>query len=347
MLSPRFVTRVVCVFCIASFLNLAVHPIDNSNRMDFDGDGRTDISVYREGSRVTPPFSPSYWYVLNSSNGQVTILNWGKSFDDPIPADYDGNGVADFAVFRALDEDFKTPINTSYILLSTGQSYIQYFAGTSVKINRNYWGGTGAEHAQMRAINVSEDPKKPCYLLVYDILAGTQKVTKYLNNICNENTFGFYHAAGDYNKDGKSEVVMFKRHATDTSLSHFAVWNDIFVSTYTPPDVTQNLDIDRPAPGDYDGDGKTDFAGYKYISGNLTWKIRNSSTGAVTQTTWGLSGDKPVPGYYDGDGKTDIAIFRPSTGTWWILNSSNGTVTQTAFGVSTDIPLSQPNYYFF
>ncbi|HUQ64252.1 MAG TPA: lamin tail domain-containing protein [Acidimicrobiales bacterium] len=54
---------------------------------DFDGNGTTDIAVFRPASGV--------WYV----NGGVTT-GWGTSGDIPVPGDYDGNGTTDIAVFR-------------------------------------------------------------------------------------------------------------------------------------------------------------------------------------------------------------------------------------------------------
>src|SRR6266403_3226391 len=58
---------------------------------DFDGDGKADIGVFRNG----------YWYVIPSSNPSAPILQlWGIPGDIPVPGDYDGDGKTDFAVFR-------------------------------------------------------------------------------------------------------------------------------------------------------------------------------------------------------------------------------------------------------
>ena len=60
---------------------------------DYDGDGRTDITVYRD--------TTGEWFTLNSSGGSQSA-QWGApTLDDiPVPSDYDGDNRADVAVFR-------------------------------------------------------------------------------------------------------------------------------------------------------------------------------------------------------------------------------------------------------
>ena len=59
---------------------------------DYDGDGYTDIAVYRASTGV--------WYIYNSSNGEVFIMQFGSPGDKPVPSDFDGDGKADITVFR-------------------------------------------------------------------------------------------------------------------------------------------------------------------------------------------------------------------------------------------------------
>jgi len=103
--------------------------------------------------------------------------------------------------------------------------------------------------------------------------------------------------------------------------------------------------VDFPIPGDYDGDGATDFAGGAIVNNRLVWRIRKSSTGQTADTVFGLPGDRPVPGDYDGDNKTDIAVFRPSDGTWYVKQSSDGAWLVARLGVSSDIPIPAPNAF--
>src|SRR5439155_14743469 len=79
---------------------------------------------------------------------------------------------------------------------------------------------------------------------------------------------------------------------------------------------------DKPVPGDFDGDGKTDFSVFR-ASTNYWW-VTKSSDSTYYSVPFGTTGDIPAPGDYDGDGKTDLAVFRPSTNTTYILMSSTG-----------------------
>jgi hypothetical protein len=67
---------------------------DQSVARDYDGDGITDVGVTRRGAANADPLT---WFIRNSSDGSVRVVNWGLSgvtttaFDAPIPCDYDGD----------------------------------------------------------------------------------------------------------------------------------------------------------------------------------------------------------------------------------------------------------------
>src|SRR6185295_2380427 len=58
------------------------------SRADFDGDGKSDVSVFRT--------SDATWYVNRSTAGFFAV-KWGLGTDQIIPGDYDGDGKADTA----------------------------------------------------------------------------------------------------------------------------------------------------------------------------------------------------------------------------------------------------------
>jgi hypothetical protein len=75
------------------FFNTTVSaPSSNNAPFDFDGDGKTDIGIFRP--------SGGEWWINRSGNGQTFALQFGSSTDVIAPADYTGDGKTDIAFFR-------------------------------------------------------------------------------------------------------------------------------------------------------------------------------------------------------------------------------------------------------
>lgn len=67
-------------------------PDPKTTTADFDGDGISDVSVFRP--------TDGTWHVPQSSDGQYSVQYFGLSNDKAVPGDYDGDGKTDYAVFR-------------------------------------------------------------------------------------------------------------------------------------------------------------------------------------------------------------------------------------------------------
>lgn len=157
----------------------------------------------------------------------------------------------------------------------------------------------------------------------------------------------------EYIYAGSRLLAVEDKNATAAPPADLAIWrpgpqgvwwvqNPATGSTWTTVDLGTNGDI--PIPGDFDGDGTTDFSVFRPSTPYATWYIIYSSTGGNTNFPYAISTDLPAQADYDGDGKTDPAIYRPPTGgatygVWHIQGTSIGYYTVT-WGEAYDLPAS-------
>ncbi len=130
----------------------------------------------------------------------------------------------------------------------------------------------------------------------------------------------------DFDGDGRADIGSWRPVG-----KHFVVKK----SSGSTLGYTFGSSAAKIAPGDFDGDGKTDAGVFL----NGTWTYASSSSGTGLTCSLGTTGDLPVPGDYNGNGTTDFAIYRPSTGEWKIDAGCTGNPTTISFGASTDIPV--------
>jgi hypothetical protein len=276
--------------------------------LDYDNDGKADISVWRLSSGV--------WYTLSSSNpGAWTSALWGLPSDVAVPVDYDGDSKTDVAVWR--------PSNGIWYVLpsaSPGTYAITQWGTLGDKPFAADFDGDGkADIAVWR-------PGSGTWYVLRSGTPGTYAITQW--GISTD-----IPVPADYDHDGKSDLAVWRLGSGS--------WYILLSGTPGSFSITQwGLPPDKPVPGDYDGDGKTDIAVWRPGLG-VWFVLRSGFPGTYTATQWGTLTDTPVVGDYDGDGKADIAVFRPSGGIWYILQSGlPGTYVSRQWGASSDVPLS-------
>ena len=279
----------------------------NSASFDFDGDGKTDIGIFR------PVGAFSEWWINRSGTGQTLALQFGASTDKIAPADYTGDGKADIAFFRPASGEW-------YILRSEDFSFfaLPFGASGDIPVPADYDADGKADFAAFRPSNstwyISQSSGAPTRIEQFGAT-------------------GDHPVVSDYDGDGKADIGIFRPAATGAEW-----W--INRSTAGVLALQFGASTDKPVQGDYTGDGKTDIAIWRPASGE--WLIVRSEDLSFYGFPFGASGDVIAPGDYDGDGKFDPTVFRPSSATWFIARTTAGTqIIQ--FGANGDKPV--PNAF--
>ncbi|MBV9210722.1 MAG: PQQ-dependent sugar dehydrogenase [Acidobacteria bacterium] len=231
---------------------------------DYDGDGKTDAAVWRNG----------VFYVLRSSDNTVLTQAWGQAGDDArVVADYDGDKKTDFAVFRKTTTAGDPAVWYIRLSMTGGMRAVQ-------------WGITGDA-----GVTGDYDGDGTSDVTVYRPSTNSFYVQRSRDNSLFTQQWGISSSdkivPGDYDGDGQTDFAVFR--------TTNGVWYVLQSSNGQVRAQLFGVTGDEPVPGDYDADGKTDFAVVRNNSGNLTWYLSQSATNNVFSQQWGVSSDYIVP----------------------------------------------------
>jgi FG-GAP-like repeat len=239
---------------------------------DYDGDSKTDIAVWRPNTGNCSSNNCG-WYVKQSSDGVTQYYaDWGQALpsvmpDVTVPADYDGDGRTDRAVWRPMDSNW-------YIFQSQSQT-------TRVE----GWGQNGD-----RPVAADYDGDGKADITVFRPSDGNWyvKLSAGGSLIQGWGQSADVLAPADYDGDGRADIAVWRPSEGN--------WYIRQSSNGTTRRESWGNVGDKIVPADYDGDGRADIAVWRSSDGN--WYIRRSSDGSSLVRGWGAPGDRPVAAAY-------------------------------------------------
>ena len=207
---------------------------------DFDGDGKTDLTVFNS--------SQALWITQFSGGGSST-LSFGESNlkDIPIPADFDGLGRSQRALYR--------PATAQWLIQESSGLRIVQFGDPSqgdIPVPGDY-DGTG--HAEFAVFRPSTDQW---------LIAGPSglRIVQFGDSRQSD-----LPIPGDYDGLGHTELALFRE---STAQWLIAGPNGLRIVQFGDPSQS-----DLPVPGDYDGLGHTQLALFR--PGTAQWLIAGAS----------------------------------------------------------------------
>jgi hypothetical protein len=230
---------------------------DKATRGDFDGDGQTDISIWR-------PSTQQYWVYWSSTKSawSVPLSPFALSTDIAVPADYDGDGRDDLALYRPSTGDW-------FVIDWASWTYFTYNIGQK---------GT--------PVPADYDGDLKANLAIWESSTGNWYIRKGSTNFTTQwGQSGDKPVPADFTGDAIADRVVYRPSDGKWYIYETGTWWGWGLST------------DIPVPADFDGDSKADLAVFRPSDGKWYIANSSVGFSSSWWVQWGQSGDQPIPMY--------------------------------------------------
>jgi hypothetical protein len=244
-----------------------------SHSSDFDGDGRLDPLLLK----LNQTTGVASWSILSTLNNSISTIDFGNFLtannEALAMADYDGDGKEDIAVFRRGTGVWyirQSSTGTLRAVSDWGQPQLPGQPNTADNPSVGDYDGDGsADLCVIRTVNGQR---------VWFIRQSSNGQTRVIPWGSSATDSFFFFANVDVDGDGKQDLMVTR----DPRPAAADTGDQVTFLVLRSSDNGQfflsfGLDTDTRLLGDYDGDGKTDFASRRNVGGILTWYIALSS----------------------------------------------------------------------
>ncbi len=301
---------------------------------DYLGVGAAQLSVFDPNTET--------YYVLAGNSVIAEPAAPGSSYSYiPVQYDFNGDGITDNVAYNFAASSYVGNVSPATFL------NLQYGGGYNLSLPASGPYGPGGSF-----LFGNFGPSQAFYAVSYPTLFAQQFVVPNLD----------IPTPAAYDGNGVAEVSVFRPSSVAGPIG--SIYSDadsfsvlgpqgFYQVSFTNPNATFTANAraagytyqagDIPAPADYDGVGRDEFAIYRPGSGqffilNTHGQDYNAAAWTVRTVTMNLPGgpslnDVPASQDYDGNGKVDPTVFRPSNATFYMLHSSTGIQQTIPFGL--------------